>query len=255
MDSPQTDSEHWWAVEALIASYNHVYRLVYNTRYEQLGAAGVSVYGDAPIASFQYEFLALSADAQAVVEAVRAFPMQASESHVLDVFHAAPSAAALKTRYAELGYEFVRTGMILGLDLPVPIRAHLAGIHKVETAEQVEFANRSLAAEGERIPLESVGAAGIHNFYAERQGRAVGWAELVTVYPEAGYIHQVYTLSAFRRRGIGAALTERAHAEANALGLKHVVLVPSIDALRLFRRLGYRPLIYFTAFRPASQDQ
>jgi hypothetical protein len=72
--NPRPVLEHWWAVEALIASYNHVYQVTHNTRYEELGPIGISIYGDAPIASFQYELLALSPDTKSVIDAIRDYP-------------------------------------------------------------------------------------------------------------------------------------------------------------------------------------
>ncbi len=44
MNHPQL--ENWWAVQAMIASYNHVYQVVYNTAYVTRGIIGVSIYGD-----------------------------------------------------------------------------------------------------------------------------------------------------------------------------------------------------------------
>jgi hypothetical protein len=38
--------------------------------------------------------------------------------------------------------------------------------------------------------------------------------------------------------------------QAIEMGFKRMVLIPSEMAIPLYRRLGYRPLLYFTAFRP-----
>ena len=91
MKSPRPDIGNWWAVEAMIASYNHVYKVTHKTEHKVHGPIGVSIYEDTPIACFQYEFLALSADAQSVMDAVLAYPVPDDKHYILDVFHPSPS--------------------------------------------------------------------------------------------------------------------------------------------------------------------
>lgn len=250
--STRPDIEHWWAVEAMIASYNRVYRVTYNTKYETHGSIGVSIYGNAPIASFQYEFLALSEDTNSVLKAVLAYPRR-GQQYIIDVFHPQPSSPDLKREYTESGFEFVRTGMILGLELPARSKSMPVSVHKVKTLRQAETANHTLAQEGERIHLATLRDAHIHSFYATMDGEAAGWTQLVTLYPGVAYIHQLYVLKAYRRRKLGTALIQRAHQEALTLGWKYIVLIPSEIALPLYRRLGYRPLVYFSVFRPQPE--
>ncbi len=247
------DLENWWAVQAIIASYNHVYQVVYQTAYETRGIIGVSIYGDAPIAPYPYEFLALTSSPKDVVEAIRAYPMH-GQGYALDIFHEKPSVRGLKADYILAGYEFVRTGPILGLQFPVRIRSNLSSIHKAVKVREAEHANETLSAENEHLPLRGLCGKHIHNFYAEADGQAVGWAQLVTVYPGVGYLNQVYVMNAFRNRGIGRALVERAHLHCMRINLEHMVLIPSDMALQMYRRLGYRPLAYFTAFRPRDKE-
>ncbi|MGC8857463.1 MAG: hypothetical protein ACP5QU_11785 [Anaerolineae bacterium] len=83
----RADMPNWWAIEAMITSYNHVYQVVYHTRYEDCGLFGVSIYGTPPLLPTLYEFLALNTDPQAVIEAIRSYAPPARE-YVLDVFHA-----------------------------------------------------------------------------------------------------------------------------------------------------------------------
>lgn len=244
---------NWWAVEAMIASYNHVYQVIYHTRYEDCGLFGVSIYGKTPIAPYPYEFLARTADPQAVVEAIRTYAQGARE-YVLDVFHSAPSPSGVKAEYQRLGYQFIRTGPILGLALPAKARSYPRHVHHVKTLKQLELANESLAEEGEYISPKTLRQPHIHTFIAEMEGQAVGWAQLVTIYPGVGYLHQLYVLSAYRRRKLGRALVRRAQVEAFALGMKYMVVVPTEISLGMYRRLGYQPLAYFTAFCPKSED-
>lgn len=250
--SNRPDIEHWWAVEAMIASYNHVYSVTYKTKYEEHGPIGVSIYDNAPIASFHYEFLALSSNAQAVMDAVREYPLPEDRRYVIDVFHPVPSDQTLKDAYSQKDHEFVRTGPILGLDLPPGAGTIPQNIYKATSVYETEAANNSLTSEGERIHFETLRDKHIHSFYAKVDGEAVGWIQLVTVYPEVGYINQLYVLEQFRRHKWGTALVQRVHAQAVELGLKRMVLIPSDQAMPLYRRLGYRPLLYFTAFRPVQ---
>lgn len=247
--------QDWWAVEAMIASYNHAYSTSYRTTYEKLGPIGVTKYGNSHIAPYQYEFQALSPNPRAVVEAIRRYPIGENDKYILNVFHATPSVPEHKAIYQSLGYDFIRTGPILGRELPPSKqRNDVSHIHKADTIRRAEHANDNLTNEGERIPLDTLRDKQIHNFFADFSGRAVGWAQMITVYPNVGYIQHVYTMSMYRCMKIGSALVERAQIEAVRLGLQHMVMVPSDMALGLAIRLGYRPLAYFTAYNRADDE-
>ena len=250
MSNPRPDIENWWAVEAMIASYNHVYQATYKTKYEVQGPIGISIYDGAPIASFQYEFLALSVDAKAVMDAVFAYGIPDEKNYIIDVFHPSPSSTTLKEQFTKFSHEFVRTGPILGLDLPAKVNTLPINVHRATTIQQAEVANHNLTAEGERIHAQTLRDKYIHSFYAQVDGESVGWLQLVTLYPKVGYINQLHVLQTYRNRKLGTALVQRAHAYAIELGLKRMALIPSDMAIPLYRRLGYRPLLYFSAFRP-----
>jgi len=250
MKNPRPDIEHWWAVEAMIASYNHVYQIIYKTEYKVLGPIGVSIYDGAPIAAFQYEFLALSSDAKAVMEAVQAYPIPDDKQYIVDVFHPTPSGATLKDEYTKFSHEFVRTGPILGLNLPAKATTIPNNVYQAKTIQQAETANHNLITEGERIYVPTLRDKHIHSFYIKHEGEAVGWLQLVTVKPRIGYINQLYVLKDYRNRKYGTTLVQHAHAYAIKMGLKRMVLIPSDQAMHLYRRLGYSPLLYFSAFRP-----
>lgn len=248
--NPRPDIKNWWAVESMIASYNHVYKITYKTKYEVHGPLGVSIYENAPIASFQYEFLALSANSAAVMDAVLSYPVPDGKQYIIDVFHTDPSSTLAKQQFTKYDHEFIRTGPILGMELPEKINTVPANVHKATTIKQAEIANHSLTSEGERIHVQTLRDKHIHSFYVTVGGVAVGWTQLVTIYPGVGYINQLYVLEAYRRRKLGTSLVQRAHIHALELGLKRMVLIPSEQAIPLYRRIGYRPLLYFSAFRP-----
>lgn len=250
MSSQRSDIENWWAAEAMIASYNHVYQITHKTKYKERGPIGVSIYDGAPIASHQYEFLALSADAQSVMDAVLAYPVPDDKHYIIDVFHPAPSNRAVKEQYTKFAHEFVRTGPIIGFDLPDKVMTIPSNVHKVETIQQAEIANHNLTTEGERIYVQTLRDEHIHTFCVEHEGEAVGWLQLVSVYDKVGYINQLYVLKNYRKLKYGTALVQIAHAQAIKLELKRMVAIPSDQAMHLYRRLGYKPLLYFSAFQP-----
>ena len=250
MTRMRTDIDNWWAVEAMIASYNHVYKVIYNTHYEERGPIGVSVYDNAPIASFHYEFLAFDPDLRTVMDEIQRYNVPDGKNYIVNVFHPSPSSADLKRQFSSLDHEFIRTGPILGLDLPMKVSTIPLNVHKAKTLQHTEAANNSLTAEGERIHVQTLRDKHIHNFYAKQDGEAVGWIQLVTVHPGVGYINQLYVLEQYRKRRFGTTLVNAAHSEAIRLGIKKMVAIPSDQSLHLFRRTGYRPLLFFSAFRP-----
>jgi GNAT superfamily N-acetyltransferase len=251
--SPLPVMEHAWVVEAMVASYNHVYKVVYNTKYIEQKSIGISDYGDAPIASFQVEFLAMDNNPKKVMAAIKKYKV-GERKYVLDVFHGMPSAREIKTQYTEHGLEFVRTGPILGLDIPAPVLAHVARVKKIETREQLEAANAQLSAEGETIPVETLADPNIHNFVADWKDRVAGWVQLVTIHPDVAYVNQLYTLTDLRNNRIGTSMMTYVHGYCADRGLKRMALVSSDMALGVYRRFGYRPLAYFTVFRPKTEQ-
>jgi GNAT superfamily N-acetyltransferase len=250
MKNPRPDIENWWVAEAMIASYNHVYQVTHKTKYKVHGPIGVSIYDGAPIASYQYEFLALSADSQSVMDAVLAYPVPDDKHYIVDVFHLKPSDPVLKGQYTKFAHEFVRTGSIFGFDLPAKITTLPDNVYSASTIQQAETANHNLTIEGERIYVQTLRDKHIHSFYVEHEGAAVGWLQLVSVYNQVGYINQLHVLKNYRKYKYGNALVQYAHAQAIKLGLKHMVAIPSDQTMHLYRRMGYRPLLYFSAFQP-----
>ena len=246
----RSDIENWWAVEAMIASYNHVYQVIYKTHYEEHGAIGVSIYDNTPIASSHYEFLALSPDLHAVTDALRAYPIPDGKQYIVNIFHPTPADRDLKGHFIQQGMEFIRTGPILGFDLPLQVSTIPLNVHKAKTLQHTEAANNNLTAEGERIHVETLRDKNIHSFFVKEDGQAAGWIQLVTKYPGVGYINQIYVMKEFRKRKFATTLVHAAHSEALKLGIRKMVTIPSDMSMHLFRRMGYRPLLFFSAFRP-----
>lgn len=252
--SPLSDVQNAWVVDAMIASYNHVYKVEYDTKYEELGAVSASDYGSAPVASYQVEFNALDANPDAVIRTLEKYAIN-GRRYVLNAFHQEPSGRDLKMAYAQRGYEIIRTGPIFGLEIPTVVRRETPYIKRLETSVELNEANEALTLEGQKIHPAAIKDANIHNFAAYVNDQFAGWVQLVTAHARSGYIHNIYTLKKFRNQRVGYSLMIRAHAECAMSGRPYMALVSSDSALGLYRRLGYRPLVYFTAFRPRGSSQ
>lgn len=90
-------------------------------------------------------------------------------------------------------------------------------------------------------------APGFVHFLGRIRGRPVGSASLFILEDVAG-IYDVATLPAWRRKGIGTALTLACLDEAHEAGLHVAVLQASRDAVHLYRRLGFRQYATFRFF-------
>lgn len=98
--------------------------------------------------------------------------------------------------------------------------------------------------EGRDADVRSFGARGEHDdFVAEDDGRLVGVVGLGPHGdPGVGWISKLFVVATARRKGVGRALLEAAHAAARARGYREVGLrtrVVFADAIRLYEKSGY----------------
>jgi predicted GNAT family acetyltransferase len=75
---------------------------------------------------------------------------------------------------------------------------------------------------------------------AEDGDRAVAQAALRLLSRGEGEILNVYTATAYRRRGIGGGLVALALGQARTLGLSRIRLQPTDDSRRIYARAGFR---------------
>ncbi|HUF35528.1 MAG TPA: GNAT family N-acetyltransferase [Gemmatimonadales bacterium] len=84
-------------------------------------------------------------------------------------------------------------------------------------------------------------------------GEPVATAE-ATLHAGTVGLYNIATLAAFRRRGIGTALTWQPLRDAKAAGCDLAVLQAAPDGVGLYRRLGFVPFGEITEYKPARYD-
>lgn len=138
--------------------------------------------------------------------------------------------------------------------VPAPWRGEVAGValRRVETREALDAYAAVLAAnwtppDGNvpafhaAIPPDALGGdAPLVLLAAVAEGRTVGTAELALGEDGVAGLYNVATLEAFRRRGIGEALTRLALDEAARRGMARVELQASELGQGVYRRVGFR---------------
>lgn len=234
-----------WAAEAFLKSYTEIFAAIYDTTTQDLGAVQVAYYGDAEVASFQMEFFAVEAEPSAVLEAIRAYPIQPDETYVLNVAHADETP---DTTYANLGYQYQRTYPLYGIESPPALDVPKIAVFEVKRPAQAMYVNETHL-QHEPMPVHIVGHPAIRQFFAKIEGQAVGWIQVIQAVPNIAYINNLYTLPDFRRRGVAGALLNRVHQVGVENGVTRILLIPSEMAKHFYATHGYQPLLYFSVWR------
>ena len=233
-----------WAAEAFLKSYTEIFAAIYDTTTHDLGAVLLAYYGDAEVASFQMEFFTLDADPSAVLEAIRAYPIQPGETYVLNVAQTDDTPDA---RYADLGFQYQHTYPLYGIEFPATLDVPPIAVFEVKRPAQAMYVNETHL-QYEPMPVHIVGEPTIRQFFAKIDGQAVGWIQLIQTVPNTAYINNLYTLPDFRRRGVAGALLNRVHQACAADGVNHILLIPSDMAQHFYATHGYRPFLYFSVW-------
>ena len=127
------------------------------------------------------------------------------------------------------------------------VRAGESEIKDIRAVEEASF-SRPWSEEALRSELQNGRSA---LFVAKDGDRIVGWAGMTWVLDE-GSVSDIAVLPAFRRQGLGRALTEALLAECRRLSLSCLLLevrVSNAPAIALYRSLGFvdvgrRPRFY-----------
>ena len=157
----------------------------------------------------------------------------------------------LAERLSRLGCPRLRPGVCMAAPLPalrgeVPARPGLT-IERVTThADLADWIDIWIEGEDEaRSPREQLyaclglnGSQPLRHYLARLDGQPVGVSQLFLGQRTAG-LYCVAVLAAFRRRGIGSALTLTPLRQAQALGYSIGVLGPSPEGQPMYQRLGF----------------
>lgn len=121
----------------------------------------------------------------------------------------------------------------------------LAGLSEQPDEQVVAFLERS-------YEVVSTPDCPMRFYVAAVDGVAAAVSELFVGGGIAG-IHMVATSTAYRRRGLGMALTWRALEDGRRLGLKTGALQASQQGVSVYERLGFRPCGSFIEYAPGSK--
>ncbi len=245
---------NWWAAQAMIDSYTHVNSITAGTSYHVRGPIGISQHIDGENAApFQVEFLALEANPERVATAIKAYTPKPRVNFVLDVFHEERNPTDLADQYRSFGFDYRRTEAIFGVNLPQDKGIdRKIDVYRLGSEDELASVNPELQQEGEMIAADTLNDEHIRNYYAVLDGKIAGWSQLVIIHAEAGFVNQLYTLTPYRRRGVGLALIDRIHSTGWKSGKSRMLLIPSEIGKGLYAKYDYRPLLYFSVFRPTT---
>jgi GNAT superfamily N-acetyltransferase len=154
-----------------------------------------------------------------------------------------PDPTALIRDLSTLGYSVAWQSDLLAVHLQPPSpRQPMAGalrIVKVETPLHVE--QTELLGSEQRSHEVTLVDLNVNDFLALRGDEPVARAQLVTTNSAIGYIADMFTAPNYRRTGCAGVLLQAIHEEAYRVGMRHIVLAPSLMAHQfgVYERYGY----------------
>jgi len=127
-------------------------------------------------------------------------------------------------------------------------------VQTVTSEEQRHFYNSVIdpADPHGQIQAEELHDAHIRLYYVEQDGVCACTGKIIVPSPEAIVVEPLATHKDYRRRGIAAALMERAQADAAALGATRCVIAASPMGRMLYESLGYGVAGYHQSFVPTA---
>jgi GNAT superfamily N-acetyltransferase len=242
-----------WAARAFIQSYIDAYTTLYGCRACSAGDLNLLQYGvNFPAKLENSELFSLESDPGEVLKMAAKLPLPAGEHFVLNIFHAEEETQVVEKRFETAGFRYAFTNVVRGLKLPAPLPNREIPVNRIVEPEQIAFVNLSHQY-FQPIPEAVLDNPHVRAFYAILDGQAAGWGLLVTTAPEAAYISDMFTLPAFRGRGVAEALLAAMHETAAAEGKKFSLLVPSVMAWNYYQRFGYETLVCFSIFHQVNR--
>lgn len=232
------------AVSLFVEAYAHLESAVLpGTRVEQINGL-TALHFSHPDGGIAYEFIAHDLPAAEVAARIRAGAP--GISHLLTVFTCQPAeqAAAL----AGLGYALSHREALMARSLPPEaLSAPDARVQRVGDPATLMKLNR---ARGFQVHHESQLSDPLTRIYALAQaGKVVAWGALHWVRPDTVYIANMYTLTRYRRQGLGSAVLATLLADAAQAGARRCLLVSSQVGYALYARAGFADLLACLVFR------
>ena len=154
-------------------------------------------------------------------------------------------------QYAALGFNFTNRYFLMTRESRPSI--HLSSSLNFWRAETLETANRISSAAGEvlltvrDLPPRRLG---VRLYGAEADGRLIAWARIAQVHKDAAWVDDLFTLPAFRKRGVMRQLLNFVYQDSSNFGVRETVLVCSSENLGFHLKNGYEVVAQKLQFVP-----
>jgi GNAT superfamily N-acetyltransferase len=229
------------AVAAVSRGYSHQQQAQGGTRFNADPAIKTLHYAPGSPASAEYFFIHRGPEDALQVSEI----CPREQPHWLIVFTEDPQ-AALAT-YTSLGYVLSeREFLMVRAAAPVPAMDEKARVCQVTGMREVEAINA--AYQGRVIYPVQLNDPQIRFYYAPGESGPLAWGGALFTSPGLVYVASMYTLPAYRFRGLGSAVLATLLEDAAADGATRSVLVSSPAGRRLYQRFGFLILADVLAF-------
>ncbi|NDJ52918.1 MAG: GNAT family N-acetyltransferase [Chloroflexi bacterium] len=232
---------------AFLTSFSHTFQVTYATKSVDLAPLRGVDYRGTGYTPTDLEFGVIDTAPEEALYVLQT-AIGAEELKVtLNVFHEEEEPVQdLFGPYQEFGFEMLYTSPVLKVDLPAPFEVAPVDIRMVTRTEDVAFANATLAEDDGRLAESVLVSSTVRDLITVMDEQVVASTEITLAADSMGYISKMYTLPDYRRRGIAAALLNRAHEEMLGAGRSASILAPSYMARNYYQRFGYAPAVYFS---------
>jgi GNAT superfamily N-acetyltransferase len=238
-----------------IQSASYLFATIYEAKVSNIADVHIIDYSKSSYETedFQLEYFVpnTSIDLLAITQ-----ELGADMPSIFNLFHGTGKNVEIQTKMAtvEDTFSYWYTAPVQWCKLPNPLDSEII-VHKVSSAADVDYVNQSLKTSERPMPTEGFDDPHISRFYVVLDEKVVAWSQMiVNVVPKTAYVGEMFTLPEYRKRGIAKSLLGRIHTEADLLGCKHVVLVPSQMAANFYTQYGYESIVEFSVFHHSSKD-
>ena len=146
----------------------------------------------------------------------------------------------LEQQYAALGFNFTnRYFLMTRASKPftdLPSSWHFWRAETLEQANRISNAAGEVLLSNTDLPPRRLG---VSLYGAEAEGQVVAWARIAQVGKDAAWVDDLFTLPAFRKRGVMRQLLNFAYQDSSMFGVCETVLVCSSENLGFHFKNGY----------------